>query len=177
MARRSEFSASVYTDRAESMGSHMGELQRQVGPQVFRAGSLLLAAGVLIAMTGCYNGDALVQTAHSHAVQTRLAEVDLGSFHTTLPRDAETGAMTDLKLHIFGNVPRYRVPEVKNQLRAEEYRLRAETLSALRSSTRDELAEPNFAELRERIERVVNEILKEAPIKSVGFYEVSLRQH
>jgi hypothetical protein len=154
----------------------MGGSRRNSGLHLLRTGRLLLAAVVLSAITGCYNGEALVHAARTHAVQTRLAEVDLGSFHTTLPRDAETGALTDLKLHIFGNVARYRVPEVKNQLRAEEYRLRAETLSALRSSTRDELAEPNFAELRERIERVVNEILKEAPIKSVGFYEVSLRQ-
>jgi flagellar basal body-associated protein FliL len=73
-------------------------------------------------------------------------------------------------------VPRYRVPDVEKRLKVEEYRLRHETLGAVRSATRDELAEPSLTQLRERIEKVVNEILEDAPVKSIGFYEMSLRQ-
>jgi hypothetical protein len=125
---------------------------------------------------GCYDGEALVQAARSSALKTRLAEVDFGMYRTTLPRDARTQTITELKLHVFGTVPRYRVPEIEKRLKAEEYRLRHTTLGAVRKATREELAEPSFTQLRERIEQVVNEILEDSPVKSIGFYEVSLRE-
>jgi flagellar basal body-associated protein FliL len=125
---------------------------------------------------GCYDGEALVEAARSSALKTHLAEVDFGSYRTTLPRDAKTHTITELKLRVFGTVPRYRVSDIEKRVKAEEYRLRHQTLSALRTTTRDELAEPSFKELRKRIEKVVNEILDDAPVKSIGFYEVSLRE-
>jgi hypothetical protein len=139
-------------------------------------GQLAIAALLLFPVAGCYDGEALVQAAHSSAVKSRLAEVDFGTFQTTLPRDTKSGAVTELKLHVFGTVPRYRESDVKNQLNAEEYRVRAGMLGAVRAASRDELAEPSLTKLRERIERVMNQILAEAPVKTVGFYEVSLRQ-
>jgi hypothetical protein len=139
-------------------------------------GTIGLGVFVLAAFSGCYDGEALVQAARSTAVTTRHAEVDLGMLQTTLPRDPATGAFTELKLHVFATVPRYRESDVKKQLKAEEYRVRAETLGAVRGASRDELAEPNLTKLRARIEKVMNEILAEAPVKSIGFYEVSLRQ-
>jgi hypothetical protein len=139
-------------------------------------GHIALAAIGLALCAGCYDGDALVNAARTSAVKTRLAEVDFGTFQTTLPRDPENNTHTELKLRVFGTVARYRVPEIQKQLKSEEYRLRAETLGAVRTASRDELAEPSLIKLRERIERVVNEILAEAPVKSIGFYEVSLRQ-
>ncbi len=146
---------------------------RHALPETFLIGLAISCVGPV---AGCYDRDALVQTARSSAVTTRLAEVDLGTFQTSLPRDRAADSATALKLHIFGTVPRYRVPEIKKQLKVEEYRLRAETLGAVRKATRDELAEPSLAQLRERIERVVNGILTDAPVKTIGFYEVSLRQ-
>ena len=135
-----------------------------------------IVAIALLASAGCYDGEALVHAARSSAVKTRLSEVDFGNFQTTLPRDPATGVITELKLHVFGTVPRYRESEVNKQLKAEEYRVRAETLGAVRAVSRDELAEPSLTKLRARIERVMNEILAEKPVKSVGFYEVTLRQ-
>lgn len=143
---------------------------------MFTATRLLLVAG-LVVCAGCYNSDVLLQNAQSKAVKTRLAEVDFGTFVVTLPRDSRTNLLTELKLRVFGNVARYRVPDVENQLKAEDYKIRAETLRAVRSASPAELAEPNLATLRERIKSVANRILKDAPVKSVGFYEVSLRQH
>ncbi len=139
----------------------------------------LIRAMVLLCacfFAGCYRGEALVNEARSRATKTRLAEVDFGTFQTTLPRDAHAHTLTELKLHVFGTVPRYRVAEIKKQLKYEEYRLRAETLGAVRHATREELSEPSLAQLRKRIEKVLNEILAEKPVKSVGFYEVTLRQ-
>ncbi len=152
------------------------ESHRPSQPTRPRACLFALTAIGLAASAGCYNGDVLVETARSTAVKTRLAEVDFGTFQTTLPRDRETKALTELKLHVFGTVPRYRVPDIKKQLRVEEYRLRAETLEAVRTATREELAEPSLTQLRQRIERIINEILTDSPVKTIGFYEVTLRQ-
>lgn len=138
--------------------------------------SLVLTAVLLGSHSGCYDGDALVTQAHSAALSTRLAEVDLGSFHTSLPRDPKSGSVTELSLHIFGNVPHYRVAAIERQLRIDEYRLRHETIAAVRATSSDELADPSLKSLRERIERIVNGILEEAPVETIGFYEVAIRQ-
>ncbi len=125
---------------------------------------------------GCYDGEALVREARSTALSTRLAEVDLGKFQTTLPRVASSDSLTDLDLHIFGTVPRHRLSALKTQIKVDDYRLRHELLAAVRGATPEELAEPSLAQLRERIEHVVNAILSDAPVKSIGFYQVTLRQ-
>ena len=125
---------------------------------------------------GCYDGTALVSRARSAALTTRLSEVDLGSYHTTLPRDPNSVSLTELRMHLFGTVPRYRVPAIEQQLKTEEFRIRHATLAAVRKASREELAEPSLASLRERIEKVVNEILEDAPVKSIGFYDVAMRR-
>jgi hypothetical protein len=78
-------------------------------------------------------------------------------------------------LHIFGTVPRYKLAAVTRQLKTDEYRVRYETLTAVRQSTREELAEPNLAQLRARIEKVVNQLLADAPIQDIGFYQLTMR--
>src|SRR5436190_17551373 len=91
------------------------------------------------ACCGCYDGSAMVKQAQSVALNARLAEVDLGKFQTTLPRDPNTNHFTALDLHIFGTVPRYRLSAVNRQLKTDDFRLRYETLAAIRKSNRDEL--------------------------------------
>jgi hypothetical protein len=138
-----------------------------------------LVVGIVLGIglcAGCYDGEALVEHARAVALNTRLAEVDLGTYHTTLPRDPHSGLFTELDIHIFGTVPRYRVVDIEKQLKSEEYRLRHETLATLRRSTPDELAEPNLSKMRARIEKVVNGLLDKAPVKSIGFYSVRLRE-
>lgn len=140
--------------------------------------SWLLSSAVvawLALSTGCYDGSAMVKQAQSAALNTRLAEIDLGKFQTTLPRDPNTNNFTALDIHIFGTVPRYQLAAVTRQLKAEEYRMRHETLAAVRKSSREELAEPNFAQLRARIEKVVNGVLADAPVKEIGFYQLTMR--
>lgn len=128
----------------------------------------------LIAITGCYDGSALVEEVHSAALRTRLAEVDLGTYRTTMPRDPVKNAFAELELHLYGTVPRYRVPVIEEQLKAEDYRLRHEMLAAVRQATPEELADPNLTQLRARIEKVVNGILTDAPVKTIEFYDVRL---
>jgi hypothetical protein len=136
---------------------------------------IALLAVSLALCAGCYDGSEMVKQAQTVALKTRLAEVDLGKFQTTLPRDPVTNHFTALDIHIFGTVPRYQLAAVTKQLKDDEYRVRHETLAAIRKSSREELAEPTFAQLRARIEKVVNEVLKDAPVKEVGFYQVTLR--
>jgi hypothetical protein len=124
---------------------------------------------------GCYNGTEMVKQAQSAALKTRLAEIDLGKFQTTLPRDPVTNQFTAVDIHIFGTVPRYQLAAVTKQIKGDEYRVRHETLAAVRKSTREELAEPSFAQLRARIEKVVNGVLEDAPVKEVGFYQLTIR--
>ncbi len=137
---------------------------------------LAIAAFALGALSGCYDGSAMVKQAQSAALNARLAEVDLGKFQTTLPRDPNTNNFTALDLHIFGTVPRYRLAAVNRQLKTDDFRLRAETLAAVRRSTREELADPNYAQLRTRLEKVVNSVLEDAPVKEIGFYQLTMRQ-
>jgi flagellar basal body-associated protein FliL len=125
---------------------------------------------------GCYDGELLLREARSTAVNTRLVEVDLGRFLTTLPRDRQNNTFAELDVHLFAAVPRSRVTAVKKQLKAEEYRLRHELLAAVRGATAEELAEPSLAGLRDRIERVVNGILNDSSVKSIGFYQLKLQR-
>jgi hypothetical protein len=134
----------------------------------------ILAIGFALC-AGCYDGHLMVQEAQSVALKTRLAEVDLGKYQTTLPRDPMTNRFTAVDIHIFGTVPRYRLAAVNKQLKVDEYRMRYETLAAVRQSSREELAEPDFAQLRARLEKVVNSVLQDAPVKEIGFYQLTMR--
>jgi hypothetical protein len=124
--------------------------------------------------TGCYDGDKIIDEVRSEALRTRLVEVDLGTYRTAMPREPNTSETTELNLHMFGTTLRYRVPEIEEQIKSDGFRLRHDTIAALRKVTPDELAEPSFDRLRARIEEVVNQNLKDAPVQSIGFYEVRL---
>jgi hypothetical protein len=134
----------------------------------------LPSALIIAAVSGCYDGAALVEEVRSEAVRTRLAEVDLGTYRVTMPRDNATNTFTELELHIFGTAPSYHVPRIESRLTSEGYRLRHEMLVAVRVSTSEELADPELTQLRARIERVVNDVLGESPIQAVGFYQLRL---
>ena len=140
-----------------------------------RSFSCLIVVAGLLACPGCHNGAAMVQQAQSAALNARLAEVDLGKFQTTLPRDPESSRYTALDLHLFGTVSRSHLSTATRQIKGDEFRLRHEMLTAIRKSTRDELAEPNLSQLRTRIEKVVNDVLEDAPIKEIGFYQLTMR--
>ena len=142
-----------------------------IAPCVLGVSTLLVCA----CCAGCYDGDDLVKRARSAALTTRLAEVDLGTFQTTLPGNSLSSALTELEVHVFGTVPRYRVPAIETQLKTEEFRLRHEMLAAIRTTTQEELTEPSLIGMRSRIGTVVNGVLADAPVKTIGFYEISVR--
>ena len=129
------------------------------------------AATILL---GCYDSQSMVQRVRDDSVQTQLVEIDLGKFYVTLPRDAQTGSPCELSVHFFGSVPPYRANQVRGQLASGDYRLRHETLVALRITTHEELAETSLTTLKERLRKVANAILEEAPVEAIGFYEFRL---
>ena len=151
-----------------------GQMKRSWKPSRCRTALVAAWAASLAVCGGCYDSRALVDQVRSDALRNRLHEVDLGVYRTTMPRDPVTNAAVEMKLHLFGTVPQYRIPAIKNQLKTEGYRLRFETLAAIRQTKSDELAEPDLAHLRSRLTSVVNNVLTEAPIKSVGFEDFQI---
>jgi hypothetical protein len=131
-----------------------------------------LSIATAVSIVGCYDSQGMIQRVRDDLVQTQLVEVDLGKFFVTLPRDKQTGALGELSLHYFGNVPPYRAEQVQRRAAASEYRLRHETLFALRNTTHEELAEANLATLKQRLRTVANSVLEEAPVESIGIYEI-----
>lgn len=131
------------------------------------------ALGVALACaTGCYNGEKLVQQAHSSAIKGRLEELDLGQFRITMPLDIATGETTAVIIHPFALTPHYRLKAISKQLKTDRAALEHHTLLAVRSATGAELAEPSLDALRERLRGAANEVLRDEPIQSIGFYDV-----
>lgn len=129
----------------------------------------------LATLGGCYDAEALKRQAHSALLTATLAEVDLGIFATTLPRDPVTEQFITVNIHIFGTVTRSQLSAVEQQLKADNFKLRQDTLAAVRQSTREELTDPELTKLRTRIHAVVNKLLTDAPVKEVGFHQVTVR--
>jgi hypothetical protein len=136
---------------------------------------LFVAAAVGVAACGgCYDSRALVDQVRTDALRNRMHEVDLGFYRTTMPRDRATNSYTEMELRLFGTVPQYRIRAIEKQLNTDGYRLRHETLAAIRETTREELAEPDLTHLRARLTKVANNILEDAPIKSIGFEQIRI---
>src|SRR5205823_2508818 len=108
------------------------------------------------------------------ALRNRLHEVDLGTFHTTMPRDPKTNLLVQMELHLFGTAPQYRIRAIEARLESDGYRLRYETLAAIRETSGDELAEPELSHLRGRLTQVVNNVLADTPVKSIGIEEFKI---
>jgi hypothetical protein len=138
-------------------------------------GAIAAILAVCIAMcAGCYDSAALLDQVRTDALRSRMHEVDLGFYRTTMPRDLTNDAFVEMELRMFGTVPQYRVADIERQLKADGYRLRFETLAAIRQTTAEELAEPDLGQLRDRLTLVVNHVLTDSPIKSVGFKHVRI---
>jgi hypothetical protein len=138
----------------------------------FAAVSALAIAA--LACGGCYDAHALVDQVRTDALRSRLHEVDLGTYRTTMPRDPKTNLLMEMELHLFGTVPQYKIRSIEERLEADNYRLRYETLAAIRETNGDELAEPDLTHLRGRLTQVVNNILTDSPLKSVGIQDLKI---
>jgi hypothetical protein len=120
---------------------------------------------------GCYDGQALVELARAEAMQARLEEIDLGTYHTSLPRDPHFAAV-EIEFHIFGQVPRHRAPEIRQELELQRYRLRFAVITVARQANAEQFSEPDLSVLKERLKQAANEVLADEPIVAVGFQEL-----
>ena len=142
-----------------------------MGTESMATWRLSLCAGCVVSLAicgGCYDSRALLDQVRTDALRSQLHEVDLGLYRTTMPRDQATSTLTEIELRLFGTVPQYRIPAIEKQLKTDGYRLRYDTLVAIRETTSEELAEPDLKQLRARLTQVANNVLEDAPIKSIG---------
>lgn len=126
----------------------------------------------LLSVAGCYDSQSLLEEARNQAIRTRLDEVNIGYFRTTLPRSAVDDSPMEVEVDLFGTGIRYKLPEIEATLEQNEYRLRQAVLVALRQTTSAEVADPNLTTFRERLLLVVNQELGETPVESIGFRTV-----
>ncbi|QDU54290.1 hypothetical protein [Aeoliella mucimassa] len=133
---------------------------------------LALTTLVLGGAAGCYDSKSLIDEVRNKAIRTRLDELDLGYFRTTLPRSAVDDSPMEVEVEMYGTVVRHKIPALEEELKEQEYRLRQEVVIALRQTNANEIADPNLVTFRERLLTVYNTVLENAPIESLGFRQV-----
>jgi hypothetical protein len=146
--------------------------QRMIGLRVWAA--MVVLAPMAVVCSGCYDAHALVDQVRTDALRNRLHEVDLGTFRTTMPRDAKTTLLMEVEVHLFSTVPQFKIHAVEKGLEADGYRLRYDTLAAIRETNSEELAEPDLGRLRGRLLQVVNKTLADTPLKSIGIQDIKI---
>lgn len=146
-------------------------------PLRFSQRQTVVALALCVPLSGCYSSDSLVKRVRNHAIRTRIDEVDLGEFRVTLPRNAQTGEMTEIDVRLYGEAFRYKINEIEDELEAKAPFVEDHTLRVLRETTRQELSEPDLVQLRDRLLDSMNEMLTDAPLTSVGFYDVRFIRH
>lgn len=138
-----------------------------------RAGGAFCALSLVLS-TGCYDPKALVDQVQSEAQRSQTHEIDLGLYRTTMPRDLNTGTLTEIELRLFATVPQYKIPSIEKQLKADGYKLRYDTLVAIRKTTAEELGEPNLGQVRTRLKQIANDVLEDSPIQSIGVEKIRI---
>ncbi len=131
-----------------------------------------LLAVAMLAATGCYDRHSLIEEARNQAIRTRLDEVAIGYFRTTLPRSAVDETPIEVELDLFGTAVRHKIPRIEARIEQESYRLRQSILVAIRQTNAAEIADPNLTTFRERLLSVVQTELDGVPIESIGFRTV-----
>jgi hypothetical protein len=131
---------------------------------------VLVFAPLLVAgMSGCYDGKALIARALQRVAEDHRAEIELGAYEITLPRQHDNPVATTLQLTVVATVDREDVRKIKKQLAAVETLLRHKTLFALRRCSREELLESSLQSLHNRVAELTRDYLTTAPIESIAF--------
>ncbi len=137
----------------------------------------LLIASFSLGVGGCYDSEALVERVRNKALRTRLDEVELGSFRVTLPRDTNSGEMTEIDIHLFAESQRYKINEIQDEIQAKQALVQDEALRTLRDATRKELIDPQLRGLRERLLESINVLIEGEPLVSIGISDVRFIRH
>ncbi|MCA9257933.1 MAG: hypothetical protein KDA61_01980 [Planctomycetales bacterium] len=151
----------------------MPQVVRQVIAVKKQALRVALLATATVTLTGCFDGDALVQERRKQAMLQQLEEIDLGNFRVVLPRQPGESRGGVLSFHAFGQIANKDRDAVTEQLESESPVLKHRMLMALREIEAQDLYEPRLTAVRERVADVVNASLDGALVQGVGFYEFS----
>ena len=127
--------------------------------------------------SGCYDSELLLQRARDKAIRERLEEIDLGTFRVTLPRNPITSDMTEIDVHLFGQMPHYKISNAERELEEKAYLLHDRTLAKLREFDQRDLVDPDLKKLRSELLATVNSVLDDPSIKAVGFYNMRFIRH
>jgi hypothetical protein len=133
-----------------------------------------VGAIALLTASGCYDSQQLIERARNNALRTRLEEVDLGSYRITLPFDETTGSRTEIVLRLVGTAKRYRIADIEQRIKHQQYLLRQRTIDAVRRTSPSELADPLVADLRQRLLGVTNEVLEDQSIDALAIAELMI---
>lgn len=104
------------------------------------------------------------------AVLARLEEVDLGKFSLTLPQPTGSDQLAEIQFHAFGQVANRDLSKVTETIEELGPEFRHRLLMAIRQFNLSDLEESDLTMLKEKITEVVNEMLPEASLHSVGLY-------
>lgn len=121
---------------------------------------------------GCYDSKRLVEQVRNQAIRSRLDEVSLGQYRTTLPRFAIDDSPMEVVVDLFGTAVRHKIPEIEKALAADDYRFRQSILIAIRQTTAAEIADPDLKAVRQRLFDVVNSELPDTPVEAIGFRDI-----
>lgn len=139
--------------------------------------SAFVAAATGLLVGGCYTEESLVAKTRNKAIRTRIDEVELGSFRVTLPRDLDSGEMTEIQLRLFGESERYKINEIEAELEARGPQIEDTAIRTLRETPKEDLIDPALNGLRKRLVTAINAELTDAPLRAIGFYEVRFVRH
>jgi len=133
---------------------------------------LLILAGASLA--GCFDAEAMIAAKREIANRTRLEEVDLGEFHVSLPRTTDHIVAPEIHFHAFCQVANRDLKTVNRVLEESAPEIRHRLLLVTRQLTAQELEDPRLTSLRTNMVNVLNEQFPGEPVKSVGFYRLTL---
>ena len=142
-----------------------------------RRWALAACLGAVVATSGCYNGETLVERVRSRAIRTRLEEIDLGSYRITLPKDTQKNEMVEVTVDLYAHASRHRLKGLKKELEAKSYLLRDDLLATFRSFTQEDLDDPGLNRLRNDVLEAVNSVLDEPQLSALGVSDFQISRH
>ena len=101
-----------------------------------------------------------------------LKEVEIGAFQ--LSRQAEGGINIHVQLGLSATVPEKLAEEFRKLSAEHQSRIRQSVLSIIRSSSREDLADPSLNLIRRKIQDQLNRLLEKSYLADVVVTEISI---
>lgn len=125
----------------------------------------------VIAMSGCYDAEALLEQRRIAAIQQRLEEVDLGEYRVTLPPAEGTSTHGVVAFHAFGQVANQDLERLEASLAGRGPELDHQVLLAVRGLALEDIEDPELTALRRAIQQAANHPFDKPLVQQIGFYK------